>query len=294
MRPRDDRGEEAAPVLEVPRAPAAILLVEGGDRERELPGQEHAVGVELRAVAVPGTGAVAERQGGAAELGHFGGLVDDAARGADAEEDAVGPAAVLVAARAVRVHGHDASEVVETQAGGQATHEDRGRQALGVDDGVLLRAGLVLVGVHLAVDAVAHQLGDVGDGDVVEELAGEHGEGTRGVAERGVEPAAGERVLRGVADVAVGGDLERGEFHGRRGGRRGGRRRRGGWRDLGGEWRDEGEQERQQGFHRAGMGAFRAWCSKKSRTRGSSKNPGQSEWPWPGTTRSSIGPPRAV
>ena len=210
--PPRDRGEGTALVLEIERAPAAAFLVQPGERQRQAVLKQHAVGVELEPVAPPGADAVPHRRRVAVRLRDLRGLVQQTAGRADAEEDAVRAARVLETADAVGIRRRDAREVVHPEARDQPAALDAGRQRVAADDAVLLRAGALRVGVHLAVHRVLHQFAKVGDREIVEELRREDRDRARGVAQAGVQAAAGERVLRRVADVAARVHRERAEL----------------------------------------------------------------------------------
>ncbi len=86
-----DGGKTTTPILIVELPPAAVVLVDTCDGQTQHARAENLVGIELRALAAPGAGRVAEVDAVPARLGDLGGLVDHAAGGTDAEENTVGP-----------------------------------------------------------------------------------------------------------------------------------------------------------------------------------------------------------
>ena len=145
------RTEKPLLVLEVEIAPPAILLLHRGEVEREPVWAEHAVGLEFDPAAVPRTHRVAHRAAVAVGGGEFGRLIDDAARIADTEQDAVRTAAVVVTADPVGVRRSDAREIIQSLAGRDAAGADIDVEIGGVDVGVLVRAAGACPDVHLRI-----------------------------------------------------------------------------------------------------------------------------------------------
>ena len=189
-------------------APAALVVVEGVEAGGEFPLHERDVEIEGGAAVVGGAGEKLRLEKRRAELGALGGVVDDAASGADAEEDRVGAAGIVEALGAVEIGAETRLEVVA-----RAVAEDTARAKVeGVSGGDLRDAvvdaqGVAVVG--LAVVGVEQRLLEGGGADVVEEFLREDVDDGGRVFERGVEAGAGEGVGGEVADVAGGGDLER-------------------------------------------------------------------------------------
>ena len=211
-RAKQHRRKHALLVLEIEIAPAAVLLIHGGDGGGDHVFLQHRVVVELGAAATPRAEAVADV--GAVAVGRcdFRRLVDDATDRGDAEENAVGAAAVVVAADAVAVGRRNAREVVETLARGDAAGGDVAVEVLRVDERVLPRARDPRLRVHLGVHRILDELLHVRDREVLEKLLREHRHRAGRVAEFRVEPAAGEGVLRLIADVPRGVHRKRAEF----------------------------------------------------------------------------------
>ena len=189
-------------------APTALVIVEGVEAGGEFPLHERDVEIEGGAAVVGGAGEKLRLEKRRAELGALGGVVDDAASGADAEEDRVGAAGIVEALGAVEIGAETRLEVVA-----RAVAEDTARAKVeGVSGGDLRDAvvdaqGVAVVG--LAVVGVEQRLLEGGGADVVEEFLREDVDDGGRVFERGVEAGAGEGVGGEVADVAGGGDLER-------------------------------------------------------------------------------------
>ena len=224
------------------------MVIENVEAGGEFSGEEREIGVEGGAALAEGAGLELGLGEGGAKLGAFGGVVDDATGGADAEEDGVGAAGIVEALGAVEIGAEAGLEVVA----GAVAEDAAGAEVEGIAGGGLgaavVYAESVAV-VDLAVVGVDHGLLEVGRADVGEEFLGEDVDDGGGIFERRVEAAAGEGVGGEVADVAGGGDLEWGEddgivWFGRGGGGgRSGSGRSGGGDALGEEWADGRREE---------------------------------------------------
>ena len=191
-------------------APTALVVVEGVEAGGEFSRHEREVEIEGGPALV--LGARLERRLGEAgtELGALGGVVDDAAGRADAEEHGVGAARIVEALRAVEIGAEARLEVVAGAVAEDAARaEVEGVAGGGLRDAVVDAQGVAVVG--LTVVGVGHGLLEIGRADIEEEFLGEHVDDRGRVFERGVEAAAGEGTGGDVADVASRVHLEGGK-----------------------------------------------------------------------------------
>ncbi|MDP3071722.1 MAG: hypothetical protein Q8N18_15635 [Opitutaceae bacterium] len=214
-------------IVEVPVAPALVVLVEAEQAHREFLRDDHAVVVGLVALLVPRAEHRLERGAVALEVGLFAGERDEAARLPEAKQDRVGAARDFSALHVVEIDGHARLDEIARGARRRAAHAELVVVAVGAAALGVVEAGVGILDVDLDVGRVREHLLEVGRGDVGEKLGRKRRDRGGRVLEAGVEARAAGRVRGLVAHVVLGANLEGREFH-RRGGVR--RLRRGGGR----------------------------------------------------------------